>query len=231
MHTAVLLPGTGSDEVFVRSVFGKPLADAGVALVTPAPVPGRRLAGAHLAALDEAARHGPVLAGGISFGAHLAVEWALRDQDRCAGLLLVLPGWSGEPADAPAAVLARWAAGLVRASGLAGALAVATDGVPGWLAAELTRGWRRHGTGLADSLSVAADRRAPTVDELGALTVPAGIAGCADDPVHPMGVARAWAEALPHAALATVRLADIGSDPEALGRAAVRAWRSASDPP
>lgn len=219
---AVLLPGTGSDDVFVRSVFEVPLAAVGVRAVTPAPVPGAGLAEAGLAALDACA--GPVLVGGISFGAHLAVEWALRNPERCAGLLLALPGWHGSPGDAPGAVSARLAASSVRSLGVSGALDVATAGVPSWLAAELTRSWLGYGGGLADSLDAAAGRTAPSLDALAGLAVPAGIVACVDDPVHPVEVAAEWAAALPRAVVRSTRLAIVGVDPEALGRAAVLAW-------
>jgi len=219
---AVLLPGTGSDHVFVRSVFEVPLAAVGVRAVTPAPVPGAGLAEAHIAALDACT--GPVLVGGISFGAHLAVEWALRHPSRCAGLLLALPGWHGSAGDAPGAVSARLAASSVRSRGVEGALAAATDGVPDWLATELTRSWRGYGAGLADSLDTAASRPAPALPELAALEVPAGVAACVDDPVHPAEIAAEWAAALPQAVVRTTRLTVVGVDPEALGRAAVLAW-------
>ncbi len=222
---AVLLPGTGSDDVFVRSVFEVPLAAVGVRVVTPAPVPGSELAEAALASLDACA--GPVLVGGISFGAHLAAEWALRNPSRCAGLLLALPGWHGAPGDAPGAVSARLAASSVRSLGVDGALAAAVDGVPSWLALELTRSWRGYGAGLADSLDAASGRSAPSLSDLAGLTVPAGIAACVDDPVHPAEVAAEWAAALPRSAVRTTRLAIVGVDPEALGRAAVLAWLNA----
>ncbi|MFC4858558.1 alpha/beta fold hydrolase [Actinophytocola glycyrrhizae] len=221
---AVLLPGTGSDDTFVRSVFEAPFAAVCVRAVTPAPVPGPLLAEASFAALDEAAERHPVIAGGVSFGAHLAAEWALANPDRCAGLVLALPGWHGDPGDAPGAVSARVSADLVRSRGVEGALAVATDGVPRWLADELTRSWRGHGDGLAGSLSAAADRQAPTLAALSRLDVPTGIATCTDDPVHPTTVAEEWLKALPRATMCTTRLDIVGTDPEALGRAAVLAW-------
>lgn len=221
---AVLLPGTGSDETFVRAAFAAPLAAVGVRAHTPAPVPGTTLADAYLAALDEAAADGPVLAGGVSFGAHLAAEWALANPDRCAGLVLALPGWHGEPGDAPGAVSARYSAALVAEHGVTGALALATADVPPWLADELTRSWHAYGDGLVDSLTTAAGRRAPTLAELAGLTAPVGIAACADDPIHPASVAHEWAKALPHAAVCTTRLEIVGVDQEALGRAAVLAW-------
>jgi pimeloyl-ACP methyl ester carboxylesterase len=223
----VLLPGTGSDDLFVRSVFAVPLAAVFVRAVTPAPTPGRALADGYLTALSDAAREGPVLAGGVSFGAHLAAEWALRNRDRCAGLVLALPGWHGAPGDAPGAVSARHAAAMVRADGVDGALATATAGVEPWLTEELTRSWRGYGDHLADSLATAAERAAPTLAELAGLDIPVGIACCVDDPVHPEAVAREWAAALPNAAVRTTRFSVIGVDPEALGRAAVLAWLTA----
>lgn len=224
VHTAAVLPGTGSDEVFVRSVFEVPFAAILVRTVAPKPVPGPMLAQAYLTALDEAARDEPIVAGGVSFGAHLAAEWALANRDRCAGLVLALPGWHGAPGDAPGAVSARLAAGLVREKGVDAALQAATDGVPPWLAGELTRSWRGYGAGLADSLAAPAERPAPTLAELAGLDVPVGIAACLDDAVHPLRVAKEWLGALPRATLCTTRLDVIGVDPEALGRAAVLAW-------
>ncbi|RJQ85212.1 alpha/beta fold hydrolase [Amycolatopsis panacis] len=222
---AVLLPGTGSDEVFVRAVFGGPLAALGVPLYTPAPVPGSGLAEGFLTALDRlSAQHGPVLAGGISFGAHLAAEWAVAHPGRCAGLLAALPAWHGEPGQAPAARSATLTADLVAAHGVAAALTQAEASSPPWLAAELGRAWPRHGSGLAAGLRVAARRPAPTLEALRGLAVPAGIGACTDDPIHPADVAREWAGALPRAQYVETTLAALGADPESLGRATVLAY-------
>nr|WP_211346535.1 alpha/beta hydrolase [Actinokineospora cianjurensis] len=222
---AVLLPGTGSDAMFVRSVFAGPLAAVGVTLRAPDPRPGKDLVRGHLEALD--ATTGPVLVGGISLGAHLAALWAARNPERCAGLLLALPAWTGEPGDAPAAVAARYSAADVRARGTETALAAAVAGVDPWLAAELSRAWPAHGAGLADSLLVAADQPAPTVADLASLDVPAGVACCTDDPIHPSEIARTWVDALPRAHLGTTTLAALGADRESLGRATVLAWLQA----
>ncbi|MEC3980252.1 alpha/beta fold hydrolase [Amycolatopsis sp. H20-H5] len=223
--TAVLLPGTGSDEVFVRAVFAGPLATLGLGLLTPAPPPGSALAGGYLTILDDlAAEHGTLLVGGISFGAHLAAEWAVRNPGRCAGLMAALPAWNGHPGQAPASLAARLSSDLVTRSGTEAALAASTAGVPPWLATELTRAWRRQGDGLAASLRAAAERPAPELSHLHALKVPAGIGACTDDPIHPPEVARQWAKALPHAALGETTLTDLGRDRESLGRATVLAW-------
>jgi pimeloyl-ACP methyl ester carboxylesterase len=223
-RTAIMLPGTGSDNEFVRSVFEIPLAAVGVRTVTPAPVPGPRLADAHLAALDLAARDEPVLAGGISFGAHLAAEWAVRNPDRCAGLVLALPAWHGPPGDSPAARSALASAGEVRRLGVARTLEAVVASAPPWIAEELCRAWPRYGDALAGSLELAACRVAPTPEQLAALRVPVGIAACVDDPIHPAAVAEEWASALPCAVVCDTRLEVVGADPEALGRAAVLAW-------
>jgi pimeloyl-ACP methyl ester carboxylesterase len=222
--TAVILPGTGSDEVFVRAVFDGALAGTGLRLVAPPPRHGASLAEHHLDALSAAADHfGPIVAGGISLGAHVAAEWAAAHPSRCAGLLVVLPGWLGDASTAPAALAAAASAAAVADGGMDAALANATRGVPPWLADELNRAWRRAGGDLVASLRVAVTRPAPTPDVLRRITVPAGVVGCVDDPVHPVGVAREWAAALPDARLRAVTFTDLNEDRAVLGHAAVAA--------
>ncbi|WP_215550309.1 alpha/beta hydrolase [Amycolatopsis sp. CA-230715] len=221
---AVVLPGTGSDELFAGAVFAGPLAAVGVNAQLPPPPPGDRLIPGYFAALDAAAARGPILVGGISFGAHLAAEWAVANRDRCAGVLAALPAWQGAPGDAPASLAARASADLVRRTGLEATLRASTAGVPHWLADELTRAWRRHGDDLADSLLAAACHSAPALSALATLDVPVGIAACVDDPVHPAAIAHAWASALPRAVVVESTLAALGEDRESLGRAAVLAF-------
>jgi len=225
-RSVVLLPGTGSDEIFVRSVFAGPAAAVGLEAITPPP--GARPAMGYLTVLDALARTRPVIAGGISFGAHLAAEWAVRNPDRCAGLMLALPAWHGLPAGAPASLAAKASADLVATQGLDAALKLATDGVPRWLADELSRAWRRHGGDLPMSLRAAADYPAPTLDSLRRLEIPVGVAACVDDPVHPAEVAHTWAAALPRASVVETTLEALGADRESLGRAAVLAWLRAA---
>ncbi len=221
---AVLLPGTGSDEVFVRAVFAGPLRALGVPLIAPPPPFGAALAEGYLATLDALAdEHGELLVGGISFGAHLAAEWAVANPGRCGGLLAALPAWNGRPDLAPASLAATASADLVAGAGVGAALAQ-TAGSPDWLRAELDRAWRRHGDGLAAGLRVAAGRPAPTLEALSALAVPAGIGTCTDDPIHPAEVASEWARALPRAALGQTTLTALGADRESLGRATVLAF-------
>jgi pimeloyl-ACP methyl ester carboxylesterase len=226
---AVLLPGSGSDEVFIRSVFACALAGVGVELVAPAPWRGADVVAGYRAALD-AAGPGPLLVGGISLGAHVAARWAAAaPRGRVAGLVLALPAWTGPPRTAPAAVAARWTAMQARTGGVRAAVA-ATAGAPSWLVAELGRAWAGYGDGLAPALEAAASSPAPTTAELAGIAVPVGVAALVDDPVHPLGVAQEWHAALPTSALVTTTLAAFGADPGALGRAAVLAWLRAAAP-
>ncbi|MBW0131447.1 alpha/beta hydrolase [Pseudonocardia oceani] len=230
--TAVVLPGSGSDDVFVRSAFAGPLRDAGIALVAPAPRRGRDVVAGYRAALDAALDRtdGPLLVGGVSLGAHVAVRWAARTglaEGRVAGLLLALPAWGGDPADAPAALAARLTAAQVRGGGLAAAAGAARSGAPAWLADELARAWAAHGDGLADARDAAAAEPGPSPADLEGLDVPAGLVGLTGDAVHPLAEARRWAGLLPRAVLETSTLDAFGADPAVLGRAAVSGWRRA----
>lgn len=223
---AIVLPGSGSDDRFVRSVFARPLAALGIDLIVPSPPFGPDVVTAYWKAIDRAAhRSGALLVGGISLGAHIAARWAAAaPQRRLAGLLLALPAWTGPPGVAPAALAARTTAAQVRSGGIGAALASAEAGAPSWLAAELARAWPRYGDGLAAALEAAAAEPGPSADELSGLDLPAGVAALIDDPVHPLGVAERWDGLLPRSAIVTTRLAAFGSDPETLGRAALLAW-------
>ncbi|MBW0134611.1 alpha/beta hydrolase [Pseudonocardia abyssalis] len=230
--TAVLLPGSGSDDVFVRTAFAAPLRAAGVALHAPVPRRGRDVVAGYRTALDGALDRadGPLLVGGVSLGAHVAARWAARaGAGRVAGLLLVLPAWGDDPAAAPAALAARFTAVLMRRDGLDAAVASARSGAPAWLADELARAWAGHGPALPDALDAAATEPGPSPDELRGLDVPAGVVGLSGDAVHPLAEARRWAELLPRATLVTSTLDAFGADPAVLGRAAVRGWAAARD--
>jgi hypothetical protein len=226
---AVLLPGSGSDDRFVRSAFARPLAAFGITAVTPVPRRDAGVVDGYRAALDAAAAvPGPLLVGGISLGAHVATGWAARHRaelgDRLRGVLVALPAWTGPAADAPAALAARATAQLVRGAGVTGALAQAAAGSPTWLAAELGRAWPGYGAGLAHIFDAAAAEPAPTDVELAGLDVPVGIAALVDDPVHPLAVAQHWCATLPRAALVSSTLGAFGADPEVAGRASLLAW-------
>jgi pimeloyl-ACP methyl ester carboxylesterase len=224
-----MLPGSGSDAHFVRSAFEPALRAAGIAVDAVAPRPGWGVVAGYREALDAAlALPGPFLVGGISLGAHVATAWAAeRAPAWLTGVLVAMPAWSGAPDGAPAAAAAMATAAQVRAGGLAAAVEAARAGAPRWLADELERAWAGYGPGLADALDAAA-HPAPDMAALGSLAVPVGIAALVEDPVHPVGTARAWARALPHAAIRTTTLTALGADPAVLGRAAVLAWQQAA---
>ena len=221
----VLLAGTGSDDVYVRRVFGTALAEAGAVLVTPQPDP-RRLVSGYLEALDDAARHGPIAVGGISLGAAVAAHWACEHQRTALAVLAALPAWAGEPGDAPAALSARHTAAQLRRHGLEEVTAAMQASSPAWLADELSRSWRRQWPQLPDAMEQAASYCSPTPAELGRLHVPMAVVGALDDPIHPIAVARLWAASAPRAALRTITLEEFGPAPELLGAACLAALAS-----
>ncbi|MFD3811458.1 alpha/beta hydrolase [Rhodococcus sp. NPDC058639] len=213
---AVVLPGTGSDANFVDRVFRDPLRSRGIDVVAVDPDP-RGVVRSYVSAMDAAARSGPILVGGVSIGAAVAVQWAAEHPHLAAGVLAALPAWTGDPAAAPAAASARWTASELRAHGLDAVTAAMAASSPSWLATELTRSWKAQWPDLPSALEEAAGVHALDVDGLRALEVPVGIAAAVDDAVHPFETAAQWSREIPHAALASLRLADIGADPGRLG--------------
>ena len=212
----VLLPGSGSDEDYVRRAFAPALAAAGATLVTPTPQPGR-LIDAYLEALDDGARDGPIAVGGISIGAVVAVAWALAHVRDTVAVLVALPPWTGPSDNAPAALAARHTAEQLRTNGLTATTSAMRASSPRWLADELTRSWTAQWPRLPEAFEEAADYGAPGGDELNRLHVPMGIVAAVDDPIHPLEVGVAWAPAAPHGAPRTVMLDEFGPDPGQLG--------------
>lgn len=226
--TAVLLPGSGSDDDYVYRAFSGPLRQLGADLIAHRPQPDHLIDG-YLAALDAAARSGPILVGGVSIGAAVAADWALRHPGRAVAVLAALPAWIGSPESAPAAQAARHSAGQLRRDGLAAVVAQLRASSPAWLADELTRSWTAQWPELPDSLMQAAAYVAPSRADLHRLDVPLGVAAAVDDEIHPLQTAENWVAAAPRAALRTVTLDQIGADPAALGAACLaalaEAWR------
>ncbi len=219
----VLLPGTGSDDDYLRRAFTGPLQDAGATVIAVAPEPDRLVDG-YLRAVEDAARHsGRIAVGGVSLGALLATRWALNNPDRAVAVLAVLPPWTGEPDGAPAALSARHTAAALRRDGLPATTAAMRASSPAWLADELARSWSRQWPALPGSMEEAAACVAPTRAELSRLATPLALVAAGDDPLHPASVARDWAAWAPRAALSTVMLAEFGPNPPLLGAAAVAA--------
>ena len=126
---AVVLAGTGSDDDYITRAFGGPLRDAGATLLAPPPQPTRLIDG-YLSGLDDAAREGPIVVGGVSIGAAVAVAWALRHPQRTVAVLAALPAWTGAPGSSPAAIAARYSAQRLREDGLITRAAATADGSP-----------------------------------------------------------------------------------------------------
>jgi pimeloyl-ACP methyl ester carboxylesterase len=220
--TAVVLPGTGSDDDYVTRAFSGPLRDAGARLLAPPPQP-KALIDGYLDDLHDAALDGPIVVGGVSIGAAVAVAWALNHPDRAVAVLAALPAWTGAPGEAPAALAARHSARQLRDDGLAATTAQMRASSPPWLADELTRSWRSQWPHLPDAMEEAAGYVAPTRAQLQRLMAPMGVAAADDDPIHPLEVGRDWANAAPRAALHTITLAQLGAGAATLGAACVAA--------
>jgi pimeloyl-ACP methyl ester carboxylesterase len=218
----VLLPGTGSDDDYVRRAFSGPLQTVGALLVAPPPRPGRLIDG-YLSALDDAAREGPIAVGGVSIGAAVAAAWALAHPTRTIAVLAALPAWAGAPGSAPAALAARQSATQLRADGLAATTTRMRASSPPWLADELARSWRAQWPQLPDAMEEAAAYVAPSCVELTRLAAPLAVAAAVDDPIHPLQVAVDWVDAAPRAGLRTVTLDQLGADTAALGAACLAA--------
>lgn len=221
----VLLPGTGSDEDYLGRVFSGPLGREGAVIVAVSPRTDD-LIGGYRQALDEAALAGPIVVGGVSIGAIVAIRWALDHPDHVVAVLAVLPPWTGAPDAAPAALSARHTAAQLRRDGLAATTEAMRSSSPPWLADELTRSWRRQWPGLPDALDEAAAYPGPSTADLGRLTAPLGVVAASDDLIHPMEVADQWVSSAPHAALRTVTLEQFGPDPTVLGAAGVSALKA-----
>ncbi|TGD86504.1 alpha/beta hydrolase [Mycolicibacterium sp. CH28] len=225
---AVLLPGTGSDDDYINRALAGPLHAAGAVLATPAPQPGRLVAG-YLDALDDAARQGPILVGGVSIGAAVSLAWALAHPGGAVAVLAALPPWTGAPHSAPAALAARHTAHQLRSEGLVATTAQMRASSPAWLGDELARSWLGQWPELPDAMEEAAGYIAPGVSELEGLRVPMGVVAAPDDPIHPLEVAVEWASAAPRAALRTVRLDEFGPDPSLLGQTCLTALDDAGE--
>lgn len=225
--TAVLLPGTGSDDDYVYRVFSRPLRDAGANLVAPVPQPHQLIEG-YLAALNEAAGRGPIVVGGVSIGAAVAAAWALEHPGQTVAVLAALPAWTGPADTAPAAQAAHYTASELRRDGLAATVAKMRASSPPWLADELSRSWTGQWPHLPDALEAAARYPAPQRIELQRLAAPLGVAAASDDAIHPLAVGAEWAAAAPRGALCTVTLEQLGADPTVLGTACLSALAAAT---
>jgi pimeloyl-ACP methyl ester carboxylesterase len=162
------------------------------------------------AVLDQTGIDRAVLAG-ASMGAHTLLGLALHHPDRVAGVVVITPAFDGSGAGPER--LAHWDA---LSQGLR------SGGIDGFLAADdldaLPEQWRdtvvkvirqrlarhAHLAAVADALrAVPRSRPFQSVEDLGAVDVPAAVVASSDDadPSHPQAVGEAYANALPDARL------------------------------
>jgi pimeloyl-ACP methyl ester carboxylesterase len=167
-----------------------------------------------LAVLDARGVDRAILAG-ASMGAHTLLNVVLRRPERVAGIVVITPAYSGNPASEQAR-LARWdrlSAGL-RSGGVDGFLRA--YGTPSNATHEFAKtiltvtrqrlSQHEHLDALADALR-ALPRSWPFggLEELRAIGVPAAVVASNDDadPEHPEALGIAYAQAIPNARLIT----------------------------
>lgn len=184
---------------------------------SPAPEPGaygyEELAADLIAVMDGLGVERACLAG-ASMGAHTLLWLALRAPERCAGLVVITPGYDPVEQDDPAR-LARWDAladGL-SAGGIDGFLAAYGPGAQSSAWSEtVVKAIRQrlalheHPGAVADALRVVPRSRPfGDLDELSALSMPVAVVASGDeaDPGHPEALGAAYAAAIPGARLLT----------------------------
>lgn len=159
-----------------------------------------------LVALFDWLRYPPATVVGVSMGAGVAVDLALRYPSRVRGLVLIRPAWLDEPAPANLSVLRR-VGQLLQAFGPSAGLTHFLDS-------------REYRSILAESPAAAASlvaqfrddaaaRRAvrlirmplstpiDRLDALGGIEVETVVVAAPRDPLHPLSVAEAWAASIP----------------------------------
>lgn len=217
---AVIVAGAGSTRSFVERAFPPMagVADVVHAIDTHQGSIERATELIDAAVMDARCRGERVLVGGVSFGAHASARWLTSTDDlaHVTGLLAVMPAWTGLP---DAGGLAQTAAAL-RARGIHGTLddLQARFGAD-WVVRELRSAWlSRDVEGLLRELEAVAESPSVTYDELSRITVPTVVGALLDDPVHPVGVARTWASAIPHCDLVLMDRHLPAADVGAIGR-------------
>ena len=183
-----------------------------------------------VARLERAARgHEVVLAGGVSLGAHAVALWSAGG-GAASGLVLAMPAWTGVPDDVAALTAAT--ADDVGTYGIERVLArVSALAGDDWVLDELRRGWRTYDDVLlAATLRAAASSPGPMPETLRAISTKTAVVALADDPLHPVGVARSWAELIPGARLAVVGRQEPRDDRGVLGRTGRRLLDAAGTP-
>jgi pimeloyl-ACP methyl ester carboxylesterase len=151
---------------------------------------------------------GPVVLGGISMGAAIALRLAVLRPDLMRALILVRPAWDVQAAPPNMAPNAEAGALLARLEPKAARVAFAAGDTARRLAvdapdnlASLTGFFDRRPQKVTARLlsAISADGPGVTVAEVAALRLPVLVCGTPEDAVHPLALARGLADRIPRA--------------------------------
>ena len=166
-----------------------------------------------VAAAVEATGLAPLVVGGISMGAAIAVRLAVRRPDLVRALILVRPAWvaaAAPPSMSPNAevgeLLSRFPPSAAHAAFLRGDTArrLATESPDNLASLEGFFSRPAPATVAALLQRVSADGPGVTEDDIRAIAVPTLVVGCARDAVHPWAMACALADHIGGASLVKV---------------------------